>query len=240
MIQKALQYLISLGATEIKKDQDGVKWAHAPGRVDRVLNPLPETLEFHTLEGLAQYITVDPDDINADRFLHIESPTLVRLLESIDDTDPRRVTLATAVFTPPTQRFGQYLIVEDFLIWLATGFVDACDRAGVIKLVGNLRSEKVQTLADDGFTQQAAVRAGVSKVAEIEIKNPVTLQPYRTFSEAAQPASPYVLRLKEQDDGSMRVALFEVGDTSWRVAAASNIRETLRDMICDKQIVILV
>jgi len=239
MIQKALQYLVGLGATEIKRDADGVKWAHVPGRVDRVLDPLPEKLEFHTLEGLAQYITTDPDGISTDRFLHVESPTLVSLLEAIEDTDPRRVTLATAEFTPPAQRFGQYLTVEDFLIWLATGFVDACDRASVVKLVGNLRSEKVQTLADDGFTQVAAARAGVSKVAEVEIKNPVMLQPYRTFSESVQPASPYVLRLKEKD-GAMLVALFEVGDTSWRVAAASNIRETLRSLICGQRITILV
>ncbi len=238
MIQKALQYLISLGASEIKTDKDGVKWAHTPGSVKRVLDPLPETLQFHTLEGMAQYITTDPDGISADRLLNVESPTQVSLLEAIDDSDPRRVTLATAEFSPPAQRFGQYLTVEDFLIWLTTGFADSGHRADVIKLVGNLRAEKVQTLADDGFTQVAASRAGVSKVAEVEIKNPVTLHPYRTFPETVQPASPYVLRLKEQE-GAMRVALFEVADASWQIAAARSIAASLRGYLGNHEIEIL-
>lgn len=240
MIQKALQYLVQLGRQEIVQI-GGKQFTLGPSGLKYIADPLPARLDFHTLSGLAEYVTCDVDNLSrGGAFLHVESPWVVSLLRPLRHDDMARMQLAQSTpLQKPQHRFGQFMPAEEFAIWLMTGFADGEDRAGVVRLVGNMRAEKVQTLTDDGFTQVAAVKAGVTRVSEIEVKNPVTLRPYRTFPEAEQPTSPFILRLKE-DDGAIMAALFEVQDPTWMVRAAENIRDRLREEVGELAIDILI
>lgn len=240
MIKDALQYLVQLGRPEIVQVA-GRQCVLGPAGLKQINDPLPAALDFHTLDGLAQYVTCDIDKLAREgAFIHVASPWAVSLLRPLRTEDMARMQLAQATPLQKQQHpFGRYMPTEEFCIWMMTGFADGEDRAGVVKLVGNMRAEHVKTLTDDGFTQVAAVKAGVTKVAEIEVKNPVVLRPYRTFPEAEQPTSFYVLRVKE-DDGSIQAALFEVQDPTWMVRAAENIREKLRAEVGELAIDILI
>jgi hypothetical protein len=65
---------------------------------------------------------------------------------------------------------------------------------------------------------------------EVSIQNPVWLKPFRTFTEVDQPASPFVVRIRE-DCGSIDVALFEADGGSWRNDARYLIKEFLNFQI---------
>jgi hypothetical protein len=114
------------------------------------------------------------------------------------------------------------------VIWLLSGFVLDEAIASVLKIVGKISGEKVSTLVDDGVTQIAAVRAGVTRAGNVEIKNPIWLRPYRTFNEVEQPASPFVLRLHEQSGSAPKAALFESADTTWASQAMRLVADALR------------
>lgn len=82
------------------------------------------------------------------------------------------------------------------------------------------------TLSPD--EERDIVTAGITKVNEIEVKNPVTLRPFRTFAEVEQPQSKFIVRLRDAKEGMPPgVALFEVADYSWKLKAMLSIKQYL-------------
>jgi len=202
---------------------------HPSGSTEPLLEASAPVLAVHSLEGLADYAGLGTEQ--GDEFPH----GLV-----VQVVDPREVRLVSFAFGPHRQRdiyakakpadgdrfaFGGYMDPETFVVALSSQFEDSDDRSDVLATVGNLRDEAVRMLADDGVTQRATVRQGLAKVAEVEIKNPVKLRPYRTFADVEQPAGLFVLRMKGGGEGRMpSIALFEVDDGKWRQESISRIR----------------
>ena len=57
-------------------------------------------------------------------------------------------------------------------------------------------SEGNSYLQDDGVSQRATVSRGAHGKTDVKVPSPVVLQPYRTFIDIEQPASPFInLRL---------------------------------------------
>lgn len=64
--------------------------------------------------------------------------------------------------------------------------------------------------------------------------NPVTLAPYRTFREIAQPESQFVFRLRGGVEGALpHAALFEADGAEWKLAAVGRIASFLRRALHD-------
>jgi len=61
--------------------------------------------------------------------------------------------------------------------------------------------------------------------------NPVTLRPYRTFSEVEQPASLFVFRIDKQAN----MALFEADGKHWVADAVGNIAAYLKEQLADQK-----
>ena len=64
------------------------------------------------------------------------------------------------------------------------------------------------------------------------VPNPVTLRPYRTFTEVTQPESEFVFRMKD-DSMSVYCALFEADGGAWKREAMKNIKEHLEVELVD-------
>ena len=77
--------------------------------------------------------------------------------------------------------------------------------------------------SDDGISQAVAVKAGITSKGVKELPNPVTLRPYRTFTEVEQPASAFIFRCR-QDHGKMQFMLCEADGGAWRSEAMKNIK----------------
>lgn len=136
-------------------------------------------------------------------------------------------------------RFGEWMDVENFMIWLLTGFeVAAGDHDKVCKAAGNVTSEAVRTDTDDGTSQQVSVRRGAKVVLET-VARTVTLHPYRTFPEVDQPPGLYVLRFRDaKADSPPLVSLHEVCNGQWQRAAMASVAEYLRPLVGDVPVVV--
>ncbi len=120
--------------------------------------------------------------------------------------------------------FGQYVSQETAVIALQRSFVQDATTAALLKLIGTISDSKVATSIDDGVTQKVTASAGIARVEVLDVPNPVTLHPYRTFPEVSQPAIEFIVRMKSgAAEEAPGVALFEVENPLWRRVARERI-----------------
>lgn len=195
-----------------------------------------ETLTAHTLSAIACFIqSALKSDPHFEAIAHIVSPTKVNLVSPLFGRAQQRHTYLSVDCSELTRnsfRFSEFHEPETFIIGLLSQFVDAGDRALVLKLVGNLRSEDVTTTSDDGVSQGVTVRKGVSSLQEAAVPAIVQLAPYRTFRSIPQPASNFLLRFKKGRD-LPSAALFEADGSTWKHEAISFIRTYLEPQLSD-------
>lgn len=65
-----------------------------------------------------------------------------------------------------------------------------------------------------------------NSMEDVIVPNPVSLRPYRTFSEVKQPESNYVFRIKDSDRGPA-FKLVEADGGLWKNATMRKIKEYL-------------
>jgi len=198
--------------------------------------PSPPVLQLHTLTGLVDYLRANVDDQDATcLMLRVVSPTKVELVSAIYGATKQRDVLAVVECEPLVGKpfaFGQWMDLESFNIALQSLFVDDMERAAVLKLVGSVKAEGVRTVDDNGVTQAVTAKAGVVLSSEVRVPNPVTLGPYRTFREIAQPSSQFVFRLRGGGEGALpHAALFEADGAEWKLVAVSRIASFLRQSL---------
>ena len=74
------------------------------------------------------------------------------------------------------------------------------------------------------------------------VPNPVTLRPYRTFLEVAQPDSQFVFRIRDEG-GSPQFKIVEAEGGLWRNEAMIRIKnyflEELKDILADGKITVI-
>lgn len=191
-------------------------------------------LDVHTLTGLVDYLAANIDQIApTGAAIHVVSPELVNLITLLDGRPKRRDVLLSSKAQNLGFRFGNFYGCEDFVIAVQSLFVDGGDRANVLKLVGNIKEETVGQFNDDGVTQTVVARAGIARVEDVPVPNPVLLSPYRTFPDVEQPTSPFVLRMKRGSGDMPTCALFEADGGKWKLAAIESIAKYLRVKIAE-------
>lgn len=232
MLKEALQYLEELGGNRIQVVHGNQ--AYLNGELLASPAALATPLEFSSLKGLVAYLDSSHDEasISGSLALMVDGPEQVRLIGELNDGFRQREVLAIAEPYLSTQfELGRFLDIETFVTKIQSLFVQDKSTELVLKVVGNIKGEQVQTLADDGVSQQVSARAGIARVENVVVPNPVTLRPFRTFPEVEQPISKYVLRMRQNDGGSPSAALFEVGDCQWKHEAVTKIAQRLAEML---------
>lgn len=226
MIKEAIQYVVGLGKSEIH-DRNGQDFSDK--RLYLLEEPTAGSLDVNTLSGLVQYLKSGFDG-NDQVIVHVESPTSV-VAHSQLNGDKTRSTWIHAEAMLPTFHFDRFYDTESFNIKLQSAFVKSEDRDIMLKIVGNITEENVQTHGDDGVSQKVVARTGVASVGNVEVPNPVNLAPYRTFVEVRQPQSDFVFRMKSGPE----CALFEADGGAWKLEAINNIATYLSKKL-DEQI----
>ena len=101
---------------------------------------------------------------------------------------------------------------------------DEDDRQVVLEFASALKVENGADIVDNGINQTTTVKSGVASLAKATAPNPVTLRPYRTFTEVEQPSSQFVLRINKEAE----LALFEADGGKWKLEAIKNIADYLK------------
>jgi len=193
----------------------------------RIPKPKPDytpALTLHSLAGLTQYFNDGLDAIDKlNPFFHVASPTEVCVYAQTTGREESRQLLVKAVFAPARFPTGKALDPETFNGLFQSSFVPgAGDYADVLRYAATIVKDDAVEIADDSVSQSVTLKRGVRRTHET-IKNPVTLAPYRTFAEVAQPESKHILRVTADLD----FVLLEADNHAWENEARARIAEFL-------------
>lgn len=224
MTREALQYVVGLSEAnilEINGDTYTDKQVH---RIDNNLRAA--AIEMNTLSSLVDYAKAFSDEMSDQMLVQVVSPTEVKLISCLD-ADRKRECLVNVEAMIPEFAYGRYMDHESFIIALQSKFIDNDDRALLLRFAGTVKDESVAQYGDDGVTQTATVKTGITSVEKAIVPNPVILRPYRTFVEVEQPESAFVFRMKQSKERGLECAIFEADGGAWKNEAMRNIKSYL-------------
>lgn len=206
-----------------------VKRADAPQVLEICGKTYVNPVQARTLTALMDYMEHCSQEFPGRMIIHIADPTHVRLLSELDAERERETLFETEAETSAF-RFGEWYDQENFMIALQANFQANNDLAAVLKLAGNIVSKNDQTYSDDGTTQVATMTIGVATKVDAIVPNPVTLIPFRTFQEVAQPESAFVFRIGERG-GTPAFKLIEAEGGLWKMTAVNAIKDYIYDIL---------
>ena len=224
MSKEALQYVVGLSEANlltINGDTYADKQIH---RIDKELRAT--AIEMNTLSSLVDYAKAFTNEMSDQMLVQVVSPTEVKLISCLD-RDRKRECLVSVAAMIPDFSYGRYMDHESFIIALQSKFIDNNDRALLLKFAGTVKDESVAQYGDDGVTQKATIKTGITSVGEAIVPNPVHLQPFRTFVEVEQPESAFVFRMKQSEGRGIECAIFEADGGAWKNEAMRNIKKYL-------------
>ena len=226
MLKEFVQYLLDLARPELVETGGNTYSTRNLNRlnVEHDVN----SINVRSLSGLVDYVKSNFDH-DRTLMIHVKSPTEVNVFDALNDVNDRR-TYVRAGALLPSITFEQFVDREKFQIMLQACFVGNQDKEQVLKVVSSIIEENSVQTQDDGVTQRVTAKTGVATVGNVNVPNPVTLKPFRTFAEVSQPESEFVLRLK---DGG-RVGLFEADGGAWELNAMANIAEYLSNELSEE------
>lgn len=242
MLKSLFEYVVGLSKANMVTI-DGTVYTDKPLHLPEM--PTIETLRTDNLSSIVNFIKhawdADLHDIDdtVQKIIHVEDAGKVNLYSSVCNECMDRQKFMTAEWAGNKFPFGQFMDAEKFNILLQTCFMETDDLKVIQQVVGNLRDEAVQNYGDDGVSQSVTIRTGIATVGQVRVPSPAKLRPYRTFLEVEQPASLFILRMREGG----QCALFEADGGLWRETARQNIRNyfeyELEKMVSEHKVVIL-
>ena len=178
----------------------------------------PVFLGVHTLAGVLEYAGDDPAE--SGWFVHVPDFQTARLVGPLHGPEKQRDCYVAATAYPIRHKFDQHMPLESFVTYLQSCFVQDETTEKILRLAGNIVQGSEAEYVDDGVTRREIV----------EVPNPVTLRPFRTFPDIEQPASLFVLRVKQGKEGEQPTcALFEADGGAWCNQAVESIKEYFRN-----------
>lgn len=200
-----------------------------------VLDAQPAALNVATLTGLVEYYLANVDALDPTKLIvHVEDHANVKLLSALHGDFAQRDCLLHVKADLLQIKFNTWVESEPFNIFMQACFQETTDRASVLKVVGNIRESAVKDTADDGVSQEVTVKAGIARVDNVKVPNPVILKPFRTFVEVDQPASQFVFRMRTGPE----CMLVEADGGAWRNEARQNIAAYLAAALGEGAVII--
>jgi hypothetical protein len=201
--------------------------------------PRPDIVVVHNLRGFCGFINNDVDKrITEDgHLIVVDSPKRVRLISRVCGDDLGRDELVRAEIDKGLSEFpfGNFLSQEEFAIWFRSLFLrkDGDDFEYVLSYVSKLTGGKEIEGEDDGITQRVSVKRGLSGALkeQVGLKAIVRLTPYRTFREAEQPESEFLLRVRLDNDDVPTAALYEADGGAWINQATENVVQYIQSLV---------
>lgn len=191
---------------------------------------LAQPIHVNTLSAMVDYITGRPEELRENMILHIVSPKEVKLYSGLL-AERKRETLFVCNAIVNEFQFDKYYDQERFLIELQANFKMNDDLETIMKVSGNIQAGTTADYSDDGVSQKTTIKSGVQRL-DVQVPNPVSLIPYRTFAEVEQPASSYVFRIR--DEGSAPAfKLVEADNGLYKNEAMNNVKAYFEEKLAD-------
>lgn len=163
-----------------------------------------EPIKATTLTSLVDYIKESREELRDRMIIQVVSATKVLLYSGLL-AERDRETLFEVNALLPQFEYGREYDQESFLVAMQSCFQKTDDREAVTIMASNIVNTQQGTFSDDGVSQQAIIKTGVTTKDAAFVPNPVNLIPYRTFLEVPQPASDFVFRISAKEDKNMLI-----------------------------------
>ncbi|NCE98431.1 hypothetical protein [Emergencia sp. 1XD21-10] len=229
MIKEALQYIVNLGEAKTQEIHGDIYSDKTLFRVEPY-EPKAMKLTVNTLTGLLDYIKSGTDVMSDSMIVEVTSPTMVKVYSELDYNRNREYLIEADALLPYFS-FDSFMDKESFCIALQSKFIKNDDRETLLKFAGTVEAGTIAQYGDDGVTQKATVKTGLTSKSEAIVPNPVLLKPYRTFFEVEQPESAFIFRMKE--GSGVACAIFEADGGAWQIDAMQRIKDYLVDQLED-------
>lgn len=231
---------LTLQTAELVTGADGVQYSRTQ-LFPVVYDPQPKALEIQTLSGLVEYVKNNKDEMKEnDCFAIVDHARSVRIMGGLTKTMSRK-TLVHAVITRQQEfQFGSWIEHEEFVIRLASLFVPNGPLGELTKFLSKVSADEGVTTEDDGITQRATLKSGLSGALKEGKQVPlrVKLQPFRTFPEIDQPASEFLFRMRKSHSGGVACALFACDGEMWEKDCVVDIAAWLKkNLIADVKVI---
>lgn len=227
MLKEAMQYLLEKGNVRTLVAENGKEYSTQPLYWLDKKNSV-DPIRIQSLTGIVEYVK-SKFDIDVPVMIHVEDPRNVNVYAALDGENRREFYLSSKANLPRIN-FDCFLNTEEFNIMLQANFIKTTARDNLLKVISSIVEEEGTETKDNGISQRTVAKTGVATRGEVELPNPVELQPFRTFVEVRQPASEFVLRIQK----GPRAALFEADGAAWELNAMHNIKEYLSDHLADE------
>lgn len=236
MLKAAIEKIVSLAAP-VTFEIDG--HTYASQSLERIDAPVerPREIEVTGLDSLCKLIRTESERIGTTIFVQAESYRRVSVWTTyLKDYSRNHLYRATA--DVPGFNTG-YRDREAALVELRSLVLPGDGVDYLIDLLSRMSDECKVTTTDNGVTQTVEATQGVALKAVTSIRPRVELAPFRTFLEVAQPASEFLLRVK---DGG-QIGFFEADGGVWKLDAKQNIvayfERRLEDLVEAGRVVVM-
>lgn len=182
----------------------------------------PSEVCVNSLDGIVQLVRTEIGRVSAPVFIQVSGPGCVDVYTTYDHVMQRNELYKSVCDVDPIR--AGFRDQEQAIIELRSRFVPNEGSEYLLNLLSRITSESSVSSTDNGVTQSVEAKQGIALATKTAIKPRVTLQPYRTFLEVAQPASEFLLRL----DGDGHVGLFEADGGAWKLESKQNIAAYFR------------
>lgn len=227
MLAKCIDKIVSLAKNETYEINGDTYSDHSlyrvPPHVDR-----PCELSVGSLDGIVKLIKTEMDVLTPPLLVRIANYRTVEVFSSFDEY-MQRDSLYEATSCGPDFREGWRQQAEA-IIELKSRFVQTEDSEYLLNLISHIVSDDSVSSDDNGVSQKVTTRSGIALVQNTNVRSRVTLKPFRTFPEVAQPASEFVLRLGENGE----IGLFEGDGKVWTLEAKKNIAGYFEAALADE------
>lgn len=189
---------------------------------------MPHEFSVSSLDSIVKLIKTEKEKIGRTILVHVNRYDQVTVFSTYLD-DFKRYVLYQATAEAPNYSEG-WRPYEKAIIELRSIFVPNEGTKYLLNLLSSMTSENSVKTSDNGVTQKVEAKQGIALNALVEVKPRVTLCPFRTFLEVAQPESEFVLRV----DDNKGVGLFEADGGVWKLEAKKNIADYLSEKLADE------
>ncbi|MBR5248659.1 MAG: hypothetical protein IKV27_06955 [Lachnospiraceae bacterium] len=200
--------------------------------------PMPKCIELTGLDSVCKMVRNEAEHVGLQIFIQVKDYRNVSVFTSLDSDEDRLYLYKCAADTPvvTTDRFMDY---EKAVIELRSLYIPNDGTDYLLQLLSSISNESRVTSSDNGVTQRIEATNGIALSSMVTVKPRVTLQPFRTFIEVAQPASEFLLRINERGE----IGFYQADGGVWKLEATRNVaayfEEKLQDLIDSGTVVVI-
>lgn len=236
MLANMIEKIVSLKKTETfeinGETYSDRKLERVAPHVDR-----PQQLEVSGLDSICKLIREEMGLVGSTIMVRVSNYDTVECFTNYRG-DFSRFSLYRAKADVPGFRSG-WREREEALIQLRSLFIPNEGTNYLLDLLSRISEDSNVTSKDNGVTQSVEARQGIALNGLVDVKPRVSLQPFRTFLEVAQPESEFLLRV----DKNNGIGFFEADGGVWKLEAKRNVaayfEKELKDLIEDGRVVVM-